>query len=277
MNNNYSIIINGGLGNQLFQIFTLINYCIENSGNYLLPLNLPSWEKKRYTYWDTFFYELRNNIVNNDVINNYDRYIESEFNYNKIPVFLTNKTLQGYYQSELYFKKNFEHICSILKIREKQNIIKKYKKKLENTISLHFRMGDYIGGCSDIIPIIPDIYYINSIKFIIKNKNIINWNIFYANEKVDENIVLQRINNINKHFNNLNFIKISNELTDWEQLIFMSLCENNIIANSTFSWWSAYLNQNKSKVVCYPSLWFGKRKNLNLENLFPTNWNKIFI
>jgi hypothetical protein len=53
----------------------------------------------------------------------------------------------------------------------------------------------------------------------------------------------------------------------------MSCCNHNIIANSTFSWWGAYLNENKDKIICYPSLWFEeKNKHLNTKDLFPDDW-----
>ena len=56
-------------------------------------------------------------------------------------------------------------------------------------------------------------------------------------------------------------------------MIYLSSCQHNIIANSTFSWWGAYLNQNKHKIVTYPSIWFGF--NANTSDLFPTDWIKI--
>jgi len=59
-------------------------------------------------------------------------------------------------------------------------------------------------------------------------------------------------------------------------MISMSCCTHNIIANSTFSWWSAYLNENNDKIVCYPSLWFGNElQNKDTCDLFLDNWKKI--
>ena len=56
----------------------------------------------------------------------------------------------------------------------------------------------------------------------------------------------------------------------------MSLVQHNIIANSTFSWWGAYLNKNKDKIVTYPSIWFGpENKDKITIDLFPSNWDKI--
>ena len=55
----------------------------------------------------------------------------------------------------------------------------------------------------------------------------------------------------------------------------ISLCQNNIISNSTFSWWGAYFNENKEKIICYPSLWFRPDINNSTEDLFPEYWIKI--
>ena len=51
-------------------------------------------------------------------------------------------------------------------------------------------------------------------------------------------------------------------------MLLMSVCENNIIANSSFSWFGAYFNQNENKRVCYPSVWFGPTMKKDLRDLF---------
>ena len=67
----------------------------------------------------------------------------------------------------------------------------------------------------------------------------------------------------------------NNDLEDYEQMILMSLCQFNIIANSTFSWWSAYFNTNAYKIICYPKIWFGKKIKHNTNDLFFDDWHKI--
>jgi hypothetical protein len=79
-----------------------------------------------------------------------------------------------------------------------------------------------------------------------------------------------------KKFPDISFHKANDEMEDWEQLLLMSCSDHNIIANSTFSWWAAYMNLNPDKVVCYPSMWFGTANNhLNTKDLFPPQWTKI--
>ena len=66
------------------------------------------------------------------------------------------------------------------------------------------------------------------------------------------------------------------DIDDWKQMVLMSLCDHNIIANSTFSWWGAYFNTNPKKIVTYPSKWFGEKLNhLNICDLFPIEWTQI--
>ena len=71
------------------------------------------------------------------------------------------------------------------------------------------------------------------------------------------------------------FERGDNTLADWEQMLYMSLCSHNIIANSSFSWWGAGFNSNKEKIVCYPSVWFGPTIGHNTSDLCPSVWNKI--
>jgi hypothetical protein len=64
-------------------------------------------------------------------------------------------------------------------------------------------------------------------------------------------------------------------MSEIEDLFIMSKCKNNIIANSSFSWWGAWLNENKQKKVIAPKLWFGQQVSLNTLDIIPKNWIKL--
>ena len=82
-----------------------------------------------------------------------------------------------------------------------------------------------------------------------------------------------------KKFFNINFEKfyeIYGDMKDWKELFYMSSCEHMIVANSTFSWFGAYLNNNPSKIIIRPDEWFGvNNQDKSLEDLFPTDWIKV--
>jgi hypothetical protein len=67
-------------------------------------------------------------------------------------------------------------------------------------------------------------------------------------------------------------IRISSGENDFEDLCLMSLADHNIISNSSFSWWGAYLNKNENKKVIAPSDWFKDKINMNTKDLIPKNW-----
>jgi hypothetical protein len=103
------------------------------------------------------------------------------------------------------------------------------------------------------------------------------YNVFYFCQKEDNEIVSVIINKLKEKFTNVSFFKVDDELPDWKQLLLMSCCNHNIIANSTFSWWGAYFNHYSDKIICYPSKWFGVSIDSNVNDLFPPQWNRINI
>jgi hypothetical protein len=155
-----------------------------------------------------------------------------------------------------------------------KSIKERYNDYFKNkTISLHFRLGDYKEK-QDFHPIMSVEYYESAITTIMKTINDHNITILYFCEENDLQDVNEKINILKQKFTTIEFKRITN-LKDWEQMILMSCCDHNIIANSTFSWWGAYLNDNRNKIVCYPNKWFGlKAGNRNMNDLCPDNWNK---
>jgi hypothetical protein len=106
--------------------------------------------------------------------------------------------------------------------------------------------------------------------------NVKLYNILYFCEKEDNEDVELKIEVLKKEFPTIEFIKADDSIEDWKQMLIMSCCKHNIIANSSFSWWGGHFNIDKEKIVCYPKVWFGpKMSHHNLDDLFPPSWNKI--
>jgi hypothetical protein len=223
----------------------------------------------RNTFWNTFFHKLKNYLL--ESFPSLQIYRESEFSYHSIPTHNQHTKLVGYFQSDKYFKNYYPEIYNLIGIEEmKITLISKIKVNLNNTISMHFRIGDYIYH-KQCHPILPYEYYEKALFHFQQSP----FTIIYFCEDVDIQIVEETIHKLKQKCSH-NFIRGDNTLQDWEQMLYMSLCSHNIIANSTFSWWGAYFNNNKNKIVCYPSRWFGPELSQhNTKDLCPDDWIKI--
>jgi len=269
----------GGLGNQLFQIFTLLNYSIKVQKDFCLPSALSyTTSAQRTTYWDNIFQSLVPFINYKDL--DWQKYEEPSFNYHSIPFFNSNYQLHGYFQSYKYFEENNFKIYSLLNFADQITTLKnKYylNKNFTNTISLHFRLGDYI-NLQQNHPILPISYYKSCLIELQTRTNKKSWNVLYFFERNDVSIVNNSISLLEKQFSDINFEPVK-DIQDYEQMLIMSCCQHNIIANSSFSWWGAYIGSitKESKIICYPSLWFGPDLKKDTKDLFPSNWTKINI
>ena len=204
---------------------------------------------------------------------------EAGFEYVPVPFINRDFKLVGYFQSYKYFEQHYDNIYRSLRIDESIAELRgKIQDRIDtnNTISLHIRCGDY-KGLQDHHPLLPTRYYTKAIEAIIDETKRDNWDLIYFYEPGDHDYVHDMINSLSDKFNNINFISTDHDLQDYEQLLLMSLCRNNIIANSSFSWWGAYLNHNKDKIVCRPSIWFGNALSHNIKDLCPAEWNVIGI
>jgi len=283
--NNICAIVLGGLGNQLFVIFNTISYYLDNKCNdYILHMRDGEW---REFYWNTLFSNINMKVSSNIKISQI--YEEPFFHYKELPIFNNDTLLLGYYQSHKYFEHNIDKIKEIIGINEKiNNVLIKYPEYTVNkTIVIHHRIGDYatiVGGFENQLyhPIHKPTYYINAFKTLIsKGVNIYDYDILYLCEKNDNKIV----NHYNLEINDaikkitgkdLRYKKVSDDIPDWEQLLIMTSAKHYIIANSTFSWFGAYLSLSKDTIVCYPTTWFGPRyDDKTTEDLFPDSWIKI--
>ena len=270
----------GGLGNQLFQIFATISYAIQTENNYKFTNTVILFGGTRHTYWDSFLTELKSKTT--DMFPVMTLIKEGAFEYNDIDldeIRGKNILLSGYFQSYKYFEKNYNLICKIIMLHNKKlDVLLKTDYTAEillNSISLHFRMGDY-KTLQHIHPIMNYEYYKNALTYIETNVDKeASFQVLYFCEDADIEEANDIIHDLEIMFSRFTFVRCDDKLEDWEQMLIMSLCGHNIIANSTFSWWGAYFNDNKDKIVCYPKLWFGAELPHNTIDMFPPNWAEI--
>jgi hypothetical protein len=255
--------LKGGLGNFLFQIAAAFSYSkkhkkelVFNGQNaYIVHQNLTH-------YKDNIFSKL--SFITGD--ENYDnRYNEKVFHYNEIPYFNGSVYLDGYYQSEKYFSNYRDEVLELFDLGEsnKSLIEQKYSDLIfKNTCSIHVRRGDYLNH-PDVHPTLTPDYYRESIS--------------HFGDDVTFLVFSDDINWCKENLHSLTdkLVYIEGN-TDYQDLYLMSICKNNIICNSTFSWWGAWLNKNENKKVIAPSRWFGnKLKYYNTDDLYCDNWLKI--
>ena len=275
----------GGLGNQIFQIFATISYGIKSNK----PFKFFNVKKLgggsttiRYTFWETFFSNL-NPFLISEIPLNIEVVREKGFTYNVIPIKNNpsqNIMLYGYFQSYKYFHDNYNQICRLIGLEKMKDILLKKinfsNEYLSNCTSMHFRIGDY-KKIQHYHPLATYEYYERALTHIQRVNLNINYNILYFCEDDDIEDVLIIINKLSDKFSDYSFNRGTNTLEDWEQMLLMSCCHNNIIANSSFSWWSAYFNSWQDKIVCYPSVWFGEVAKIDTKDLCPQEWVKIFV
>ena len=261
---------------------------------------------KRHTYWNSFLYRLKPFLQNEEFLKNSVslviqekkfEYQGNEYNTNVLSR-QHNILFYGYFQSYKYFENNYRTIYDLIDIdRQKNNLINKISdvnvlknisdfssnedelKIYDKAISMHFRLGDY-KMLQDCHPLMTLEYYLNCLKYLDGNGvNLREYKILYFCESNLSDIkhVSGIISNLKLEYPYLEFVRQTG-LEDYEEMLLMSLCKHNIIANSTFSWWGAYFNNREDKIVIYPSLWFGPAFNdKDVKDLTPTNWVKINI
>ena len=274
----------GGLGNQIFQIFATISYALKSKNKFQF-LNVETLgggsTTVRSTYWGTFFSNMRPFLMSTIPAVAVIR--ENGFPYNNLPVGeMVNRDvlIHGYFQSYKYFQDNYNVICRMIGINKmKESLLLKldlHGTYMENAISMHFRIGDY-KKIQEFHPLATHGYYERSLQYLQTRHPTKLFNVLFFCEDVDCDDVTVTINKLSMCFPNYTFTRANNTLADWEQMLLMSCCHHNIIANSSFSWWGAYFNAFADKLVCYPSIWFGPAAKNDTRDLCPPEWTRISV
>jgi hypothetical protein len=278
--------VTGGLGNQMFQFAA--GYSIAKKKKVDLHLDL-SWFNRRDVHngfelqnvFNIFekVHFLKNSISSgkfsikkflNKFYTKYEIFDEPHFHYSSKILNISNQCfLRGYWQSESYFN---EYIKDIKNIYKFNLILKDENLKLINditnskSVSLHIRRGDFLLKKNKNHLVDLNKYYSISINRV--SKNLDNPKFFIFSD--DPNWVYKNFP-IKSNYKIINCNKGTNSFLD---MYLMSQCKTNIIANSSFSWWGAWLNNNENKIIFAPKNWFND-KSINTNSLYPNTWNLV--
>lgn len=266
--NKISIKLQGGVGNYMFQIAAAYAYakrtnkeCIFTTGDAIKV------HQHIDTYKDNILKAI--NFKNNFNFSNFKVFNEPWFHYTEIPNINSNVYIQGYFQSEKYFKEYRDEIREMFSMplkditNLKRNIVEKYGKEIVNkeTCSIHVRRGDYLNS--------PNHHPQQGIQYYMKAAKKIGMDKIFL-------IFSDDIQWCKENFPEVDNFKFIEGYKDYEDLTLMSMCNHNIICNSTFSWWAAWLNASLSKRVIIPKNWFGSAySNYNTDDIYCEGWEKI--
>jgi hypothetical protein len=250
--------LKGGLGNQMFQIATAYSFALDNNDEcafYFGNPNINQGNTARY-YAGNVYRNIKELSENREHLINY---IEPKFNYSPIP-YRKDLVLQGFFQSEKYFKHHRKEIIDLFDIKSFfRSLNYKY------SVSLHVRRGDYVSDpfMTAFLPPQSMDYYKKALAYI-ESKVKIDCIFIFSDD----------IEWCKNNFYDPRIIFIEGQL-DYIDMSIMTKCNHNIIANSSFSWWGAWLNENENKIVCAPSGWFGFAFKDDWQDIYCENWMKI--
>ncbi|MEI8129233.1 MAG: alpha-1,2-fucosyltransferase [bacterium] len=269
----------GGVGNQLFQYAAAKAVSMRTGME--LKLEITEFEDYSLREYELNNFKIQENFATvNEIVSLVKRRRLFQKNYFKektgkfLPEILRIKNpayLEGYFQSEKYFKDiegiiKHEFTFNNLDFLQNYNILEEIRQK--NAVSIHVRCGDYINApeTAKIHNICTMKYYENAIKYI--QKKVENPTFYLFSDDIAWVV---------KNFKSNVDVKILNTANWQEDLYFMQNCKHNIIANSSFSWWGAWLNNNPDKIVVAPNKWFSECSKLDYKSVVPMTWIKVSV
>jgi len=275
------VSIVGGLGNQLFQYAfgraisekygedLYLDLFYIKKGNFFKSMTVRSFDLDNYSINSKKMSILDSLLLRNFSLKN--KFIEEDTFFDK-SVFINHfDWFVGYWQSYKYFNDIRDKLLVELTPKKlSSNSIKSVQQIAKcNSVSVHIRRGDYLNKTN------------SNFFFDLVNSNYYKDAINLVSEKVKKPVFFVFSDdlswvksNMNFGKNKINFVDFNGYKNAFEDMYLMSKCKHNIIANSTFSWWGAWLNQNKNALIISPKKWFSDKKK-STKDLIPKNWVRI--
>jgi len=285
----------GGLGNQLFQYALGRNLALKNDTE--LKLDISGFEIYKLHNYGLHHFNIIENIAKQEDIQCFKptrrqiffytmdkiskrflplykrKYIvEPDFSFNSNIFKITkNAYLEGYWQSEKYFADISEIIRKEISVKNEPDELNRNtlaQINITNSVSLHIRRGDYISNKKTMethgVPSMD--YYVQAQTFM--EEKVKDPHIFVFSDDIEWT---------KDHFKSdlpLHFIDHNGVKKNYEDMRLMSFCKHHIIANSSFSWWGAWLSNNPQKIVITPKKWFNK-PDITTRDLIPESWIRL--
>lgn len=258
----------GGLGNQIFQ-YALYRSLVQSGKRVILDNTFfvqkpwayaidifPNIKIKKFKRFRNYLYYKGMRIlrrISSGVHLNYSENLQKAFDDEIFEK--DNCYISGFFQNEYYFKAISDELREELTFpigEEKLQMFINHVEQ-EDYVSIHIRRTDYLEFKEVYGNICDDIYYHKALEWVFNKKSSLKCLVFSDDiEWVKENMEIP------------NALYVTSSLfehyEDWYDMCLMSHCKHNIIANSTFSWWGAWLNNHKNKIVICPKRW---------DNLYP--------
>jgi hypothetical protein len=279
--------LRGGLGNQLFQ-YASARALAEHHGTQL-KLDLYYYKKHPYRKFELDRFAVPIDIASREEVHRFtgsnpiQRYLNKRENYYSCPKVFAQPHyhyypdwlnlpddlyLSGYFQSEKYFSTIQDKIRQWYvpsKQLDDRNTTLLNEMKTKESVSLHVRRGDYTAASfNSFFGTLPDDYYRRAVAHINQQIKAPAFYIFSddiawckTNLKVGDSPV---------------FVEHNRGDDSFKDVLLMSGCKHNVIANSSFSWWGAWLNDNPSKTVVAPAKWFNQSYYTGKGNVYPTRY-----
>ena len=289
--------LQAGLGNQMFQYAYARSLALENNTEFKIDLwwykNQPKRDTQRaYGLCD---FNIQENFTNEEEVSFYHSSMYRYFNKikNKISRKFFKKSdfvyyptrpkknayVEGFWNSEKYFKKHEEIIRRELSLKTKLGgEAEKINEEIKNvsasgkcTVLVHVRRGDYVlNPHANKFHGAKGVEYFDLALKVLKEKIGDSNSIHFFVVSDDIEWVKTNLN-----FNSSPATFISRpEIKDYEEIYLMSLCQHFIISNSTFSWWGAWLSNNKNKTVIGPKQWVNST-NVDTRDVMPPEWIRV--
>ncbi len=291
-------VLNGGLGNQMFEYAigrvlslrhaTELFFDISSFDNQIardtkrqyelgvfgVPGSIASKQKlTNFSQQNKYQKLIQKYIFSHLLLRHYTCLREDGAEFHEEVLYLPNNTyLSGYWQSEKYFLRERDLICKDFSRRttplSQENQRCQHAMQNTESVSVHIRRGDFITNAK------ANAYHgICSLEYYKGAMDYIEQQIKHPTYYVFSDDPSWSRKNIHSKYEII-YIAHNHERDAHEDLRLMSKCQHNIIANSSFSWWGAWLNTNAGKIVIAPKQWY-KNNQINTSDLIPSTWKRV--